>query len=320
MITETFKQDVLDQYRDRWLKIGLATHRLDREDAEAKIRKCYESAGQKQPKWFRWFESPYAAVLFISVLRTIKITREIVSDQVSDQVSAQVSDQVRAQVSAQVRAQVRDLLNLGYWRWGWDDEWWWSYLEIMTTSKQLIVDQKIQDRLWDLIKAREATSVFFPFADIVVCVDNPLHIHRDDQNRLHSDGEAAIVYGDGWGVHAVHGVRVPWWVIQEPQRITLDIIRNEGNAEIRRVMIEKYGNSRYLLDSGASIEDMDSLTLVGSSTRALMKDSFGDKWLIGSDGSTRRIYYMPVPAEVKTCKEAHEAICGFDEGRLIAEC
>jgi hypothetical protein len=40
-------------------------------------------------------------------------------------------------------------------------------------------------------------------------------------------------------------------IIEEPGRITIEAIRAEVNAEVRRVMIERYGLSRYLLDSKA---------------------------------------------------------------------
>jgi len=64
---------------------------------------------------------------------------------------------------------------------------------------------------------------------------------------------------------------------------------------------------------------MDSMTLQGSAPRALMRDDLGNMWLVGTDGSTARVYTMAVPSDVSTCKEAHERICGFGENRLIAE-
>jgi hypothetical protein len=50
-----------------------------------------------------------------------------------------------------------------------------------------------------------------------------------------------------------------------------------------------------------------------------MRTKDGQKWLVGSDGSTQRVYYMPVPESAKTCREAHEAICGLDEDKLLME-
>jgi hypothetical protein len=73
----------------------------------------------------------------------------------------------------------------------------------------------------------------------------------DDRGRLHADSDWAILYPDGFGYCLVHGVEVPEHVVLAPEKITVKEIESEANVEVRRVMIEKYGQSRYLLDSGA---------------------------------------------------------------------
>jgi hypothetical protein len=60
----------------------------------------------------------------------------------------------------------------------------------------------------------------------------------------------AIGFRDGWGVHSVHGVRVPGWIVESPGEITPEKIDSEGNAEIRRVMVEKFGVNRYVSSPG----------------------------------------------------------------------
>lgn len=137
--------------------------------------------------------------------------------------------------------------------------------------------------------------------------------------RLHSDASAAIV-SDVEDLYFCHGVLVPSFVVTDPDSISVEHIRTETNAEVRRIMIERMGPERYLKEAGSKLIDMDCLKLVGSAPRALVQDSLGDKWLIGTDGSTKRVYYMPVPSEVMTCREAHNAIAGCDETSMIAEC
>jgi len=44
---------------------------------------------------------------------------------------------------------------------------------------------------------------------------------------------------------------VPAWVVESKHLITAAAIDNETNAEVRRVMIDFYGQAKYLLDSGA---------------------------------------------------------------------
>ena len=168
----------------------------------------------------------------------------------------------------------------------------------------------------------EIPMLGFVTAGLPATVDEELTdtINLDDNGRLHSDDGTAIRWRDGVGLYFSHGQKIPGWIIISPEKITVENIQSEKNAEIKRVMIEKYDVSRYLIDIGAEIVDMDSLTLVGSAPRALIKDKAGNQWLIGTDGSTARVYHMAVDAQIKTCKQAHEQLCGFDEDRLCVEC
>lgn len=42
-------------------------------------------------------------------------------------------------------------------------------------------------------------------------------------------------------------------MIENPDKLTTAVIDNERNAEVKRVMVERYGQVRYLKDSGARI-------------------------------------------------------------------
>jgi hypothetical protein len=85
----------------------------------------------------------------------------------------------------------------------------------------------------------------------VVLTERPQKLSLDDRGRLHSDTDWAILYPDGFGYCLVHGVEVPEHVVLAPEKITVKEIESEANVEVRRVMIEKYGQSRFLLDSDA---------------------------------------------------------------------
>jgi hypothetical protein len=76
-------------------------------------------------------------------------------------------------------------------------------------------------------------------------------ISRDSRGRLHNENGPALAYPDGWCLYSVHGVSVPEYIVERPHEITAEKISKERNAEIRRVMIDKFGASRYLLESGA---------------------------------------------------------------------
>ena len=85
-------------------------------------------------------------------------------------------------------------------------------------------------------------------------------------------------------------------------------------------MIERMTPAKYLRESGAKLIDADvEMVRKGSAPRALLRDTQNNQWLCGTDGGTGRVYYMPVPNNVKDCCEAHQAICGFDESLILAK-
>ena len=86
--------------------------------------------------------------------------------------------------------------------------------------------------------------------NVLAISDRPEFLHRDSDGRLHHQSEAAISYRDGWKLHFWHGLCVPDYVIERPTEITIAKIKAENNAEVRRVMIERFGESRYITESG----------------------------------------------------------------------
>ena len=160
----------------------------------------------------------------------------------------------------------------------------------------------------------------FMHEDFCIVSELPIEFHVDALSRGHNENGPYVRWADGSCMYMIHGVRVPMWLCEFPEALTLDKIQKEENAEVRRIMVERYGPKRYMQEVGAKVLDYgDGLGLVGSAPRALYETKDGQKWLVGSDGSTKRVYWMPVPAESKTCAQAHALIAGFDEARLVAE-
>ena len=101
---------------------------------------------------------------------------------------------------------------------------------------------------------------------------------------------------------------------KKPKEITVKAIKAEGNAEVRRIMRELYGEGLYLSETGAKQIDIDHETCrKGAAPRMLIKDDEEQLWLVGTDGSTNKVLYMPVEGDIKTCREAHESLSGFPD-------
>ena len=111
----------------------------------------------------------------------------------------------------------------------------------------------------------------------------------------------------------------------EPQSVRLQDVLDEPNAEVRRILRQLYGEDRFLADTGAELVDVDSAPVdrlipgSGTITRALLQGLEGRRFLVASDGSTQRVYYMEVPMWVGTCQEAYEALSGRSGVRTIVE-
>ena len=182
---------------------------------------------------------------------------------------------------------------------GW---WWWggSY----TSFFREVCGLELQGDLWDRAQAYEDTMQaacwWYPHSDFIIACERPTVIKRELVNhnvprgwgshRLHSLDGPAVGFRDGWGVYAVHGVRVPADIIEDNSSITVARIESETNAEVRRVMIDLYKGGRdagggpgaYLADSGATIihEDLDPL---GATRRLLRKEVPDDEPIVMID-------------------------------------
>ena len=91
----------------------------------------------------------------------------------------------------------------------------------------------------------------------VIISDFPTVLKVDNENRPHSSTGPFCQWRDGFSLYAWHGVRVPAWIIEQPHLITIEKIDGESNAEIRRVMLDRYGFLRYLQEKQAQIIDQD---------------------------------------------------------------
>jgi len=123
---------------------------------------------------------------------------------------------------------------------------------------------------------------------------------------LHCEDGASLGYPDGFSVYAIHGVHVPRKVVLSPRSLTVEEIEAEGNVEVRRVMIERYGPERYLLDSGAEEIHRDDFGIL------YRKDFPEDQSLVmvkvvnatpEPDGSFKD-YFLRVPPEMERARQA----------------
>lgn len=192
---------------------------------------------------------------------------------------------------------------------------WASYLSFFKDVAKLDLPRYAAYEPWETLALRSGPRYVHP--DFCIISDRPELLTVDDQRRPHNDDGPFCRWRDGTALYAVHGVRVPAWIVEFSERITVNAIKAEGDAEVRRVMRERYGEGRYLAETKAVLIDVDHEgSNKGAAPRCLLQDDEGRRFLVGTDGSTSRVYYMEVDAQIETCAAGHESLCGFEESRI----
>ncbi len=138
-------------------------------------------------------------------------------------------------------------------------------------------------------------------AEFCMVSDRPTVLLVDAENRPHCADGPFCRWSDGTSLYAIHGTYVPQFVVEHPESITVSDIEAEQNAEVRRVMIERYGLSRYVRDAKFDVLDADTDPL-GLPRRLLSKERLTIVELTNSteDGDgTRRVYHIPVHPELR---------------------
>ncbi|MDE2100592.1 MAG: hypothetical protein KGL39_25335, partial [Patescibacteria group bacterium] len=131
-----------------------------------------------------------------------------------------------------------------------------------------VVGDKLGAALDAHLALMRSVGWFYPFNEFVILTDRPEALHVDARGLLHNELGAALRYRDGYTLHAVHGLRVPADVIETPAvSITRDRIAGEQNAELRRIMLDRYAGRRgseaiakWLADSALKPIDAEDIT------------------------------------------------------------
>ena len=264
--------DRFPEWVDKWTRIGLCTDPADRARAEQAICLSYQLGWKDPPQKIVWLGSPLGNSLARYILG---IKENGISSSVRTHVWAGVRDSVRASVWdivwagvqnsvwagvqhsvwAGVQASVRDIVrtsmraSMGNSIYGQHESGWLSFYSFF---REICGLQEQTQKLVGLLELAQSCGWILPHENICFASERHNILNRDAQGRLHSTSGPALMYPDGFGIWAVHGVRLPEYVIERPQEITCAKIQKEDNAEIRRVMLDQYGIPRYIHDVGAT--------------------------------------------------------------------
>lgn len=142
------------------------------------------------------------------------------------------------------------------------DLWWNCYYNQFGTERfGIFLDIPEVEDMVEKYQLREFMQLFkycgwyWTFDGLCVLTERPTEFHIENEvgqrYQLHNENGPAVTYSDGWSVYVWHGITVPKHVIVEPELITLKSIKRQRNAEIRRILLDRYGFERFITDSGA---------------------------------------------------------------------
>ncbi|MFE4379258.1 DUF6745 domain-containing protein [Streptomyces cyaneofuscatus] len=322
------------QHVNSWRDVAAATGAADRSAAEEGVRRAYRTAGLAEPERIVWAESPRAAVEAVEKLADA---------------GRSVREEVRTRPWAEERRRMYDELGPA----GWSALWSATGAQLWETTAALaerirsgvvadlagkpedegavrlvLLDAVLGqhdaawlaafdgrgDRLRGLAEVARNAGWWWPYERAVVISERPEVLHRDEAGRLDHGAGPALAYRDGFALYAWRGMPVPAAFLAELASLTPQRIREEENAELRRVMLEYYGYDRYLTESGAE---------------PVHRDETGILWRIALDGDedvvmvevvnstpepdgTHRTYWLRVPPATRTAKDGVAWTFGMD--------
>jgi len=281
------QQSHFGEFVSKWTAIGLSTDRANRPKAEEGIKQMYAVAGLKEPRII-WCSSPLANVL--TRVEVLAKSRDSVGASVRDSVWASVEARVRASVRASVRDSVRasvgDSVRDSVWDsgYGQHDASWLAFYDFFNHICGL---RKETEKLQGLWLQAQSAGWYLPHRNICWVSERHNILNINKQGRLHCETGIALAYPDGWGIHALNGVRMkPEYVLTPADKITPQIILAEENVDQRRELIRKVGVGR-LASCGKSVEKNNEYELIDMSPvftgiqyapHLLMKNPSVDAW------------------------------------------
>jgi hypothetical protein len=174
-----------------------------------------------------------------------------------------------------------------------------------------MLEPRTTDALRGLRLIAENVGWILPDAHVCWIAERPVGVTFDISGRLHSSSGPALRYGDGCSVYAWKGTRVPRWVIDKPQRMSLNWIDAQIDSLVRHAMIDIFTPERFVESGGAQRLASDA-----SGTIWFRKWSYRgaviDSWAaieFPVEGGTRSL--RCIPTCLSTPKEALEWLFGY---------
>jgi hypothetical protein len=218
-------------YAKMYTDFGISTERFDYDKAVAVWKEIYKLIKKPEPLFYGPYGSPTEALRAVAYM-----------NEVTDRLPSNTETQLFAASSKRIRYENHDFF------YGNQESAWIAFYSYLQEVGGVKVDAK---RWLELMRQVMPTcSWVLAFDGYVFFVDRPSILSFDSTGRRHSLTGPAIAFNSPYfePIYAIHGVTVDKKVVEKT--FTWEDIEKESNVEVRRVMIDLYGQEQYILDSG----------------------------------------------------------------------
>ena len=305
MITELSEAQTatFPYYRKKWIDIGLSTEECNVEEAKKWIGEAYKVAKLDPPKFFIGpVNDSFEASKVVNILKEMLKAKTEFDDP--DHLNKLVLDRLYASKDLSFNGNSQLSRNQEHYckdrsfekdleynnQLAGNQEYWFSYADFFLNESEVTGLEDIKP----LLELSKHIGWWIALEGVAILQHRPLSITFDDQDRIHNtEGPAIKFRGDSEiNVYAVHGITVEKKIIDRDY--TVDDIDAEMNTEIRRIMIDLYGDVRYIQDSGLEpvqtdefgslfvkkVPDDEEIVMVKVINSTMEPDgSFKDYWL-----------------------------------------
>lgn len=305
------QEALIDVYKKKWLKVITEytpyTDEVKTEVTQA-INALYKSVGEAPPKEIYFVKSIISLRLVggLAVLLKKKNIRFSLADLIEKvESSTRQDDLTQSFINPLITAlDLSNLYGLGkegktsinstYNEYVQGGNQWAGWCVFNNYFKEVLADLAKENNIdfteynnWETLALLSGPR--FVHEDFVLFSEKPVETHllelgSTSNQVLHNKLGPAQRYLDGTSIYRVYGIEVPAWVVEAgngriERQITPEDIDKEPNAEIRRIMIEYYGNEKYLLSGNYQVIDED-IDLSGNPRRLLQKQTKDDEALL----------------------------------------
>jgi hypothetical protein len=263
---------------EKWLEIGRSTKRIDRIKSANAIKALYKVNGKQEP--FIWFcDSPYQCLFIIHLLKSnlgnnLWINLE---NNLWINLENNLRSNLRNNLGSNLRDNLENNLENNLWNNLWsnlgnnlrDKIWnnlrdnhlvdakinfenyfggsqWCGWKVFYDFCNKIGVQYSKKDKEILSLWMEEASECYwwFPFERIVFLSDRPTTLNLNKYGQLHHNTEPAMVFADGYSLYYMNGVNVPSWIIENPEEITEEKIKEEDDENIKQIMLNRIGFGR----------------------------------------------------------------------------